>query len=318
VDEDCQVKVAQLYGLAVTLADQDGGPLRTTPTAFGQRGIGFGIDGPGNPEVIIPEQAELFLAGLDIDLKPFHARDAILIMATADPGLSSLEPCSLRVDVPGYEFSRATVSLPRLTNRVGLADLRLKRTAASFAALQVGFVGAEWARALPNRVHPFASLILDNEQGDYIAIGLADFDGETLRYTGIPAGEYRARLELRNGLVGLIPLEIGDRQAALYGEAILTFDLSGLGTATCVIKDTAGVTYDGYAVVQASLTDESRTKSRPIHFRGGPYVVEGLPAGHYDFALLSPPASGDGSGAQPIDHGVSVDASGDSVVALSR
>lgn len=284
VDEPCVVQIARGFAGTLELREMGGDALRSS-ALFGRHGLGWDVAGSPRPEVWSADDLELALAGSELRPSTFATRDERLVLATSCSLAASIGPASMSVDIPGYPPTRTTFALAALDHEPTHTVIWLKPVASAFGRVALHLLLPPWGATATGRVHPFASFVLENARGAYVAAAVHEPERDPPPYAGVPQDDYRPRLELRSGFATLTPLEGDDLACGELTE--LTFDLSALGAVECTVPDASGAPFDGYVVVRVSPAERPQ-QNRPIHFAHGPYVVEGLPAGRFAFELARP------------------------------
>ncbi len=184
--------------------------------------------------------------------------------------------------MPGIEKRALTVSLrPVPGHPVPVYKVALNVTAKGFGQLVNVFVGGPKAKRAkaPNGLPPAFLQMISVDGGEHLRIPISVLGGISHVVSGIPIGEYKARLATRTGFL-LRPRE-GERVFVGRGRLSLTWDLTAFGALLLVPRKLDPLTCrQGFQVKLRPLGRGDRASSS-FSLYGPPYLLTGLAPGKY-------------------------------------
>jgi hypothetical protein len=284
--EALRLQVDRLHGCVLRLVEPGGRALRVQDQAFGPDGIGWSAHGLVAAVAVQPSDRDLLLAGVEPALLDARrARDAGVhaLWLVAPAGLTECGPLACWADVPGYERGEARVWARAADAGLPESVLELQPRASAFGTLELVFEGAFGSGAGSTLLPPAATLVLFDPGGAPSRYAIPVVSSVPCKLTGVPAGEYRARLELANGFHGIL---VPEAPAPLRIDALHTetarFRLGAVGEIVCRVALRTGRPHAGPATFLVSrLQDGEPQQTRGLAFRDWPYFLTNLPAGRY-------------------------------------
>jgi hypothetical protein len=289
---DVRLELCMVYGIALELKEEGGGPLRSTIEVVD-------VALPRTPFAApLPDTPLLALAGVDLASyrSAWNRRLYLFTSARLEEPLS-LDKIPVRVRIAGYVAKDTAYDALPVSAGLTQHDVELHPSAAGFGEIVLQFTDGDdptvdapktrsWRLQLASTIGTQSEVELPRERGPK-------------RLGGIPYGRYRLSLlncidqeiwpRRANPGEPVAPVDLGDRPLAI--------DVSLADTSTLEVSigaANAAVAYQGpanFSLARGEPTADRRSvvgSTATVTFDHPPYLVAGLRSGHYVLFVQEP------------------------------
>ncbi len=276
-----------LYGVHVSVVDELGNPVKTSPELFG-RGHLWSCD-PTTASPVLEARLEiesaLELAGTPM---PPLTSDSISLLFTAKEQVDFVGPIDYRVEIPGYRPVHEQLIALGSDSGLNAYTFTVAEAADGWGALEILCEGGEELR--PETFGTLQLMTTDHDQTYTAKLAGACLD--RCRLEGIPWGRYHAWFEAENSYFRYpawdeppILVEIGTSP----GQARLSMANTG---SACLRIEREGRPYEGPALLKVSDHTAGDPRAFFAGFDRAPYCLDLLPPGPYQISLDRLPGFG--------------------------
>lgn len=286
-DSPVVVPASFLYGAVVSLVEEDGGGLRTSPRVTqGWGGVTCYFRTAGITP--LPFRDYALLGGLPAEPSPSAGSFDRQILGWSRLPVVEAPTAGVVAAVAGYVTERVEVACPLLRDELARYRVRLRPQAAGWGELKLRFVASEeLLRVTRDVAGPLGHLLLRSSDSGLLRLAVEHTGAEALGFSGVPYGEYEWRFEPSTQMAA-VPAQKEHSTRLVVGPepATVLVDMRPFGAIRLALAAPGGQLWSGN--MEVVISRDNRKGEVFWRFWDPPYVLWGLPEGEYTLAVSDP------------------------------